>query len=256
MKVSAKGLKLISDFEGFRDTAYKDVVGVWTIGYGSTDNVYEGETITKGAAEVRLKLELDRYERSVLAACTVQPNQNQFDALCSFAYNVGIGGMQKSSVIKAHNRGDFDAAARAFGLWNKAGGKVYTGLTRRRVAEAALYLTPADAPEPPVVTGFVYPPQPAPAPAVLGPQPDVADMPQKVDAERPLTSSRINQGAFAAGATAAVASAAQIIKTIDSVRSEITGLSDIAMPLLLIAVVGLCSWIVYERVAQRRNGAA
>lgn len=255
MKVSTKGLKLITDFEGFRGTAYQDVVGVWTIGYGSTENVYEGETITKGAAEVRLKIEMAKYEAGVMEACTLPPNQNQFDALCSFAYNVGVGGMRKSSVIKAHNRGDFDAAARAFGLWNKAGGKVYTGLTRRRAAEAVLYLTPVEAPEPAAVAGMVYPP-PAPEPPRTAPQPNPGVMPQRVDAERPLTASRINQGAFAAGATAAVATTAQIIKTIDSVKTQIAGLGDIAIPMLLIAVIGLCSWIVYERVAQRRNGVA
>ena len=254
MKVSAKGLKLVTDFEGFRGAAYQDVVGVWTICYGSTENVYEGETITKGAAEVRLKLEMAKYEKGVLEACTLPPNQNQFDALCSFAYNVGVGGMKKSSVIKAHNRGDFDAAARAFGLWNKAGGKVYTGLTRRRAAEAVLYLSPVEAPQPPAVAGMVYPPPP-PEPPRTAPEPDVSAMPQKVDEERPMTASRINQGAFAAGATAAVATTAQIIKTIDSIKNEIAGLSDIAVPLLLVAVIGLCSWIVYERVVQRRNGA-
>lgn len=250
MKISDKGLKLITDFEGFRGTAYQDVVGVWTIGYGSTENVAEGQTISKVAAEVRLKSEMTKYEAGVTEACTLPPNQNQFDALCSFAYNVGVGGMRKSSVIKAHNRGDFDAAARAFGLWNKAGGKVYTGLTRRRAAEAVLYLSPVEAPEPPVVY-----PAPPPEPPRTAPEPDVSVMPQKVDVERPMTASRINQGAFAAGAAATVATTAQIIKTIDSVKAEIAGLDDIAIPMLLIAIIGLCSWIVYERVVQRRNGA-
>src|SRR5574343_64526 len=147
MKTSERGIKLITQFEGFRAKAYLDVVNVWSIGYGFTKGVKEGDTITRSEAATRLKRELVEYEDGVLAACTRKPNQNQFDAFVCFAFNVGVAGFRRSSVLKAHNRGDDQAAARAFGLWNKAtinGVKQsIPGLTRRRAAEAALYLEPA-----------------------------------------------------------------------------------------------------------------
>ena len=94
-------------------------------------------------AEARLITELLGYEQAVLSGCTLEPNQNQLDAMCSLAWNIGIAGLLRSTVLKCHNRGDAQSASRAFGLWNKAGGREWAGLTRRRAAEAALYLEPA-----------------------------------------------------------------------------------------------------------------
>ena len=129
MKTSSKGIALITEFEGFRSKAYLCPAGVPTIGYGFTLGVQLGDTITKEQAKRRLARELESYEAAVSRACTNEPNQNEFDALVCFAFNVGAAGMAKSSVIKAHNRGDHQAAARAFQLWNKAGGVVYAGLS-------------------------------------------------------------------------------------------------------------------------------
>lgn len=238
MKTSANGIRLIIEFEGFRADAYKDVVGVWTIGYGFTSNVQPGDRITKEAARRRLERELNKYEIAVLHACTNPPNQNEFDALVSFAFNVGAEGMAKSSVIRAHNRGDHQAAARAFSLWNKAGGKVWPGLTRRRAAEAALYLTPT----PDDVS------DPAGGPAL--------DMPQAVDAERPMTASTINRGAAVAGGTAAVATVAETARTVADVKDSADALGAWLVPVLLIVVACLCGYIVWERVKQRRDGWA
>ena len=196
MKTSPRGVKLITDFEGFRATAYQDVVGVWTIGYGFTEGVQKGDKITRTQADARLREELSEYEQGVSRACRVQPNQNQFDALVCFAFNVGVAGMSRSSVIKAHNREDYQAAARAFGLWNKAGGKVWPGLTRRRAAEGALYLEP--------VPDEVSDP-------VEGP---VEEMPQQVDEERPMTASTINRAGVVAGGTAAVATVAETARPV------------------------------------------
>lgn len=238
MKTSPKGIALITEFEGFRSKAYQDVVGVWTIGYGFTKGVQPGDTITKEQAKRRLARELAEYEASVLEACTNEPNQNEFDALVCFAFNVGVGGLKKSSVIKAHNRGDHQAAARAFALWNKAGGKAWPGLTRRRAAEAALYLTPM----PDDVS------DPAEGPAL--------DMPQAVDAERPMTASTINRASVVAGGTAAVATVAETARTVADMKTSAENLGAWLVPALLVAVVALCGYIVWERVKQRAGGWA
>jgi lysozyme len=232
MKTSGKGIALITEFEGFREKAYQDVVGVWTIGYGFTLGVQPGDTITKAQAKARLARELDSYEAAVTRACTNEPNQNEFDALVCFAFNVGAAGMAKSSVIKAHNRGDHQAAARAFSLWNKAGGKVWPGLTRRRAAEAALYLTP--------MPDDVSDPVEGPA----------LDMPQRVDSESSLSRSPIVAGSgIAAGATAA----AEVARSVSDVREA---LGD-WLPWVLVAIaVGAAGWAIWSRMQQRRGGWA
>lgn len=238
MKTSNKGFNLIQQFEGFRDAAYRDPVGIWTIGFGFTKGVKEGDRMTLMEASVRLRTELAEYEQGVLSACTLAPNQNQFDALVCFAFNVGVAGMKRSSVIKAHNRGDFQAAARAFGLWNKAGGKVWPGLTRRRAAEGALYLMPMpdDVSDP-----------------IQGP---VDEMPQRVDEESPMTASTINRAGVVAGGTAAVATVAETARTVADVKYSVASLGDWLVPILLVCVVGLCGYIVWERVRQRKGGWA
>ena len=235
MKTSPKGLALIKHFEGFRAKAYRDVVGVWTIGYGFTKNVKEGDVITEEEAEARLIAELAEYEIAVEQACTVVPNQNQFDALVSFTYNVGASNLRKSSVLKAHNRGDFQAAARAFALWNKAGGKVWPGLTRRRAAEAALYLEPTNEYR---VEGAQY------------------DMPQRVDPERSLTESQIVRASTVAGGTAALAATADVINTVGNIKYGLESLGTWLVPLLLLVTVAAVGWVAYERFKQRKEGWA
>lgn len=225
MKTSDRGLALIEEFEGFRAQAYRDPVGIWTIGYGFTRGVEQGDQITREEADRRLRAELSSYEAAVYRATGGNVTQAQFDALVSFAWNVGKDGMAGSSVIKAHNRGDYQSAARAFGLWNKAGGKVWPGLTRRRAAEAALYLS--DAP---------------------------ADMPQAVEPERPVTASTINRAGVAAGGTAVVASVAETARTVSDIKSSADSLGNWLLPVLLVAVAALCAYIVWERVKVRREG--
>lgn len=233
MRTSPRGVRLICEFEGFRDKAYKCPAGVWTIGYGFTEGVKEGDTISRAAAEKRLVQELVKYEAAVYRACTFEPNQNQFDALVCFAFNIGTKGMAGSSVIKAHNRGDFQAASRAFSLWNKAGGKVFPGLTRRRAAEAALYL------EPTYVSENTAP-----------------DMPQAIDPETPMTSSTINRASVVAGGTAAIASATEVVNTVNGLKYGLDGLGNWLVPALLVLVVGLCGYVVWQRFQQRKGGWA
>ena len=232
MRVNQPTIDLIKRFEGFVPDAYRDAVGVWTIGYGFTLGVQPGDTITKEQAKRRLARELESYEAAVTRACTNEPNQNEFDALVCFAFNVGAAGMAKSSVIKAHNRGDHQAAARAFSLWNRAGGKVWAGLTRRRAAEAALYLTPM----PDDVS------DPAEGPAL--------DMPQRVDSESSLSRSPIVAGSgIAAGATAA----AEVARSVSDVRESLGAW----LPWVLVAVaVGAAGWVMLTRWQQRRGGWA
>lgn len=150
MKTSQVGVDLIKKFEGLKLKAYPDP-GTggepWTIGYGTTSSagvgkVTKGMSITEVQAESMLVRSLAAYEKAVTAALKNLPTQNQFDALVSFAYNVGQANMRNSSVVKFFNAGQVDKAGDAFLLWNKAAGKVMNGLTRRRQAERQLFLKP------------------------------------------------------------------------------------------------------------------
>jgi len=140
MKTSDQMRALIEGFEGCELDPYQDSVGVWTIGYGHTgDDVFEGcDPISQGQADALLAADLEDFEGHVSALCP-QANQQQFDALVSFAYNLGSGALQGSTLRRLHNEAQFEAAAEQFSRWNHAGGRVLKGLTRRRAAEAAVY---------------------------------------------------------------------------------------------------------------------
>lgn len=146
MQISNKGIALIKQFEGLRLDAYQDSVGVWTIGYGWTQPV-DGKPITKGmvikpeTAERLLKTGLVSYENDVSKLVKVKLTQGQFDALVSFAYNLGTRALSTSTLLRKLNAGDYRGAADEFPRWNKAGDKVLDGLTRRREAERALFLS-------------------------------------------------------------------------------------------------------------------
>lgn len=146
MKVSPDGLALIKRWEGCRLKAYQDSVGFWTIGYGHTSaagkpTVTSGLKITQKEAEDILANDLGKYEDAVQRAITKRPTQHQLDAMTSLCYNIGPGSFAKSSVVRKFNAGDIAGAANAFLLFNKAGGKVLTGLARRREDEKKLFLT-------------------------------------------------------------------------------------------------------------------
>ena len=139
-QIGKAGLDLIKDFEGWRDTAYLCPANVLTIGYGSTGpHVKAGMKISKERGEELLKDDLDRFEKAVTRLVTVPLHQNQYDALVSFAFNVGISALERSTLLKRVNAKLFDQAAAEFAKWNRAGGRVLAGLTRRRAAEAALF---------------------------------------------------------------------------------------------------------------------
>ena len=164
MKLSSEGLSLIKRFEGYhkalpdgRCKAYRCPAGVLTLGWGATEGVKEGMIWTREEAEVRLRAELEKFEAGVIRLTTVPLNQNQFDSLVSFTYNVGLGAFERSTVRRKLNAGDYRGAASSFKMWNKGGGRVLPGLVNRRAREATLFLTPMDEPEIPDMPQAVEP---------------------------------------------------------------------------------------------------
>ena len=146
MEMSKNGLALLKSFEGCELTAYQDSVGVWTIGYGWTQPVNgkpvsKGMTISQDTADSLLCSGVVQYEKGVTGLVKVAVNQNQFDALVDFAYNLGVKALEGSTLLKKLNAGDYQAAADEFPKWNKAGGKVLNGLVKRRAAERSLFLS-------------------------------------------------------------------------------------------------------------------
>lgn len=147
MKMGSKGLDLVKSFEGLYTKAYKCPAGVWTIGYGHTGKVNgksicAGMTISTGKATSLLAADMHNFENAVKECVKVPINQNQFDALVAFSFNVGAGALQSSTLLKYLNKKEYTEAANEFLKWNKGGGRVLNGLTRRREAERKLFLLP------------------------------------------------------------------------------------------------------------------
>lgn len=139
-QIGKAGLDLVKSFEGLKLRAYLCPAKVWTIGYGSTGpHVTPGKVITEAQANDLLQDDLDRFEKAVTRLVTVSLTQNQYDALVSFAFNVGISALERSTLLKRVNAKLFDQAKAEFAKWNRAGGRPLAGLTRRRAAEAALF---------------------------------------------------------------------------------------------------------------------
>jgi lysozyme len=159
VKISEAGIQLIKSFEGCHNTPYRCSAGLHTIGYGHVlypdqarlktperalygikdehNRVFEYDEI-----DSILEKDLERFEAGVLRLCpAAADSQSQFDAIVSFSFNVGLGNLQSSTLRMKYNRGEIKAAADEFLKWNKAGGKVLAGLTRRRSAERALFLS-------------------------------------------------------------------------------------------------------------------
>lgn len=149
MRTGEKGIALIKSFEGFYGKPYKDPIGIPTIGYGFTYYLpdrrkvtMQDRAISEHQATCMLQEVLKGYEGDVLRLVKVSLNQNQFDALVSFAFNLGGSNLGKSTMLKKINKNPNDASIAAeFVKWNKAGGRVLNGLTRRRKAESDLYFS-------------------------------------------------------------------------------------------------------------------
>ena len=167
-EINQAGLDLIKSFEGILDgnpatsnlDPYLDPIGIWTIGWGHAIVVgkdflrgkenkakafalYPGG-LTMAEAETLLRADVMDKCRDVDSLVKVSLNDNQYAAVVSFTFNLGVGNLKQSTLLKKLNAGDFAGAAKEFAKWNKAGGRVLAGLTRRRAAEAALFLRPVN----------------------------------------------------------------------------------------------------------------
>ena len=146
MKISNKGLELIKEFEGFSANAYLCPAKIPTIGYGNTfwedgRKVRIGEQISKSKALELLEFVANKdFADKIFPLIKVQINQNQFDAMVSLAYNIGVGAFSNSTLLKRVNAKDFLGAANEFLKWDKSNGKPLSGLTRRRQREKELFL--------------------------------------------------------------------------------------------------------------------
>lgn len=143
MRISEAGVELIKSFEGCKLEAYKCPAGIWTIGYGHTGpGVTSGLSIDEQEAESLLYDDLVKFEDGVnKLTCELDITQGMFDALVCFAYNVGLDALARSTLLKLLKQNKVLEASEQFKVWNKAGGKELAGLTRRRNAEAELFLS-------------------------------------------------------------------------------------------------------------------
>jgi GH24 family phage-related lysozyme (muramidase) len=146
--IPMEAVGLIANYEGLRLKAYRCPAGVLTCGWGETSDVSAGMVWTKTHADERLCRAIEARVKQVTDLCTQQPTDHELGAMVSLHYNIGHAAFARSSVLKAHNRGDRQSASRAFGLWNQATvngvRQALPGLTARRAAESALYLKPEE----------------------------------------------------------------------------------------------------------------
>jgi lysozyme len=135
MNYGKTGLALTEQFEGLRLTAYQDQVGRWTIGYGHTAGVQQGDTCTQAQAEAWLAFDVSWAVQTVNLYVKIALTQGEFDSLTDFVFNLGSGSFQHSNLLVQVNQRNFEAAAAEFEKWDHAGGQVVAGLLRRRIAE-------------------------------------------------------------------------------------------------------------------------
>ena len=232
---------LIAESEGLRLRAYRCPAGVWTIGWGETEGVHPGDTCTREQADRWLCEDVTDRTRAVRAMCTVEPSPAELGAMVALAYNIGLTGFERSTVLRQHNTGNRQAAARAFGLWNKArvNGTLTTlpGLTARRAREAAMYLM-GDA--------------------------DPASMPQAVEAESSIATSPIARGGVVAAGAGVLEGLRQIGESVGSVRGPLDAAKGVLVDTLgvppswilpaVLIVAGVL--VVRHRLRQRREGWA
>lgn len=225
----------IARSEDCRLVAYQDITGVWTIGWGETQGVTQGMHWTEDQADARFLQQVRKYAARVEALCTQEPDANQLGAMTSLAYNIGLGALARSTVLKRHNAGDFQAAARAFALWNKArvNGELVSvaGLTARRAREAALYLEAVgDAPREP--------------------------MPQAVEPESSLAASPINK-ASATVAAGGLAMASQALEQGKAIADKVAEFVGLPVPALIAGTVVIAALVIAnQRAKQRKEGWA
>jgi len=141
LRINEAGLKIIEDSEGLRLEAYQGMSGKWLIGYGHAATAKRGMVITEQQAEDLLRQDLETTETAIKGFLEVRVTENEFSAMVSLAYNIGVFAFKDSTVLQEVNRNKTQAAANAFLLWNKSGGKAYPHLTDRRQKERALFIS-------------------------------------------------------------------------------------------------------------------
>ena len=139
LKPSQEGISLIKSFEGCELTAYRCSANVPTIGFGHTAGVSDGDTCTQEEAETMLAEDLEEFEDYVKNYVESELQQNEFDALVAWTYNLGPANLKESTMLKELNSGNFEEVPRQMKRWNRAGGEVLDGLIRRREAESRLF---------------------------------------------------------------------------------------------------------------------
>jgi lysozyme len=135
LSLSATALVGIASWEGFVGQSYQDIIGVWTIGFGTTEGVKKGQTIDPVKALQRKINDVQKFEGALKQCVNVPLHQHEYDAFLSLAYNIGPGAFCGSTLVRRLNQGDYDAACKEILRWNRAGGKVVQGLANRRQAE-------------------------------------------------------------------------------------------------------------------------
>lgn len=244
--INTAGVALITKSESIKLKAYFCPAGVPTIGRGHTKGitaqmVRDGYTVTATIEQAMFESDMEEWESNVLAMLARKPNENQLAAFVSLAFNIGLTAFKNSSVKKAFERGDDQAAARAFGLWNKITDPKTkqlvpsNGLTIRRNKEAALFLTPT---------------------AEEGEEGVAEAMPQEVAPPKTMGQSNINRAGIVAGGTTAVVAVSESINTVNNLKASVEGLGNWALPLLLVVAVAAIGYIIWERFNQRNKGNA
>lgn len=230
--------------EGERLKPYRCTAGRPTIGVGAT-TYSDGRQvtmldppITRAQMNRMLELAIDGYIQKVMAMTAQKCGTNQLVGLILCGYNIGLKGLEGSTIIKRHLAGDYVSAARAFGLWNKfrptpdSPLQVSPALTARRLREAAIYATPdnhADAPTP---------------------------IPQEVDPESKMSASPINISSTVAAGSATLVAATQTLGVVKDFKESLAGLGEWLVPLLCVVIVAAAGYAIYQRFRQRAGGWA
>ena len=208
----------------------------WTVGYGQTKGITIDSYISHQDADAKFAEEVAPYENAISKALKVPTSQNQFDAMVALAWNIGIAGFLGSTVLKAHNAGNFLAASRAFGLWNKVRDEndklvESAGLTSRRQREANLYLR-----------------------NIASAEAEQKLAQAEVEPERPVSQSEISKAAVSAGGVASLAAIVEAVKMVADAKESVESIADMAVPLLMLVIVALCAYVVWQRVRVRKEG--
>ena len=227
MRMSAAGLATVKEFEGLRLKAYKCPAAVWTIGYGHTSAagapiVNPDLVITKDEAEEVLARDMEQYEEGVRKYVKVDLTQGQFDALVDFAYNAGVGALQKSTLLKKVNAEKFDEVPAEFMKWTKGGGKELPGLVRRRRAEVKLWRG-LDTEKPVSVD-------------------EARAEPDQPKASKSIMQSKEANGAVIAGGAGAIAVVQEVMPIIKEGGDMLSAMSGTALVCLVIVVAAGAVW--------------